>query len=415
MNNNLPKKVIFSCFMAGCLEMYDFALFGFFSNIFYKNYLSFLDESNALIITYALFAVGFVFRPLGSIIFGYIGDVYGRKKALVTSVTFMGIASLAMCLLPSYSVIGIISCYIIVLIRVLQGISVGGEYSGALIYAVEHFDKKKIGIIGGIVIAGCISGTLLAILVSNIVQMPIFPDYSWRFAFLLGFGLSLVGYFIRKNLVETPEFSSLKEKSKSPLLEGIKKYPLESLSSIFIAAANGINFYFILVFLPNHINSLTSLSVTYYPIITTTILIILSPIFALISDVIDRKKLIQYGLLVLAVYSVIGLQIVQIYNNLIVAITFFVLHAIIYSTQAATVNILIVEMFPTKYRYSCASFCYSIGIGVLGGGSPLIASLIKKEFAENANIFISIYMSLICFVGYISVRIISKRSKVKPL
>lgn len=413
MKKNLSKKIIGSCFLAGCLEMYDFALFGFFVGIFHKNYLSFLDKTNATIVTYMFFAVGFLFRPLGSAIFGYIGDVYGRKKALVASVTFMGMSSLFMSLLPSYNTIGVLSCYIIVFIRIIQGISVGGEYSGALVYAIEHFDEKKKGIVGGIVIAGCISGALLAIIISNLVQLSIFPSYAWRFAFLLGFALSILGYFIRKSLVETPEFESLSKKSKSPLIEGIKKYPRESLVSVILAASNGINFYFILVFLPNHINELTQETIQYYPIITTIILIILSPLFGFISDFFDRYKLIQYGLICLTIYSLLGLQLIKIYNNYIFGIIFFVIHAIIYSSQAATVNILIVEMFPTKYRYSCAAFFYSVGIGVLGGASPLVASLIKKTFVSYNNFFISLYMSFICFAGYIGVYYISKNVKEK--
>lgn len=414
MKNNLPKKVIISCFLAACLEMYDFALFGFFTEIFHKNYLSFLDEANALIITYALFAVGFIFRPIGSIIFGHIGDIHGRKKALIASVTIMGTASLGMCLLPSYAMVGILSCYMIAFFRILQGISVGGEYSGALIYAIEHFDKKKTGIIGGIVISGCITGALIATLVSKIVSMPSLPDYSWRFAFLLGSGLSLIGYFIRKNLVETPEFnlySSTGNRSKIPLLEGIKNYPLESIGSVFTAAANGVNFYFILVFLPRYINGITSLSIDYYPLITTIILILLSPAFAYLSDKVDRRKLIQNGLLILAVYSFVGLQIVKLYPSYISALVFFIVHAIIYSTQAATVNIFIIEIFPPKYRYSCSSFCYSIGLGVIGGSSPLVATIIIENFKEDANLYISCYMALICFIGYLSTKIVSLKNK----
>jgi MHS family proline/betaine transporter-like MFS transporter len=403
MAKDLSVKVTVSCFLAACLEMYDFAIFGFFTGILHKNYLSFLNEADALIITYALFAVGFIFRPLGSIIFGYIGDVYGRKRALVLSVTIMGSASLGMFLLPSYAIIGITSCYLIALLRILQGISVGGEFSGALIYAVEHFDGKKAGRVGGVVICGCITGVLVATVVAGLLQMPSLPDYSWRFAFLLGFGLSMLGYFIRKNLVETPEFIKIaSNKSKIPLLEGIRNYPGQCVAATFSAAANGVNFYFILVFLPGYINNITDLKVNFYPLVSTSILIILSPLFGYISDLISRTKLIAYGLLVLAIYSLIGLQLVAAYPSFISGLLFFIGHAIIFSTQAATVNVYIVEMFPTKYRFSCASFCYSIGIGVIGGTSPLMASLIVRNFAENANLAISIYMSLVCLAGYLS-------------
>jgi MHS family proline/betaine transporter-like MFS transporter len=404
MNNNLSRKVVSSCFLAACLEMYDFSIFGFFTSLLQKNYLNFLSESDGIIITYALFAVGFLFRPLGSIIFGYIGDVYGRKKALILSVTLMGCASLGMFLLPSYEAIGIASCYLIAFFRILQGVSVGGEYSGAIIYAVEHFNKKQAGIVGGLIICGCISGVLLATLVSKVLQISVFPAYSWRFAFLLGFTLSFVGYFIRKNLLETPEFIKLKNnRSKVPLIEGLIKFPLASVGAVFAAAANGINFYFILVFLPKYINNITNLKIDYYPIVTTGILIILSPIFGYLSDRISRIKLISYGLFWVAIYSFAGLQLVALYPSSLSALLFFIGHAIIYSTQAATVNIYIVEMFPTQYRFSCASFCYSIGMGVIGGTSPLVATMILESFPNHSNIAIGLYMAFVCFIGFVSV------------
>jgi MFS transporter, MHS family, proline/betaine transporter len=206
MNNTLTKPLIFSCFFAGCLEIYDFVIFGLLAPVIYKNYLSFLDETTGLIVTYMLFAVGFLFRPIGSIIFGYIGDKYGRKKSLVLSLSFMGTASLGLSILPSYEQIGILSCYLIVLIRIIQGISVGGEFSGVAIYAIEHTNKRSMGSVGAIIFTGVMSGVLIATFVGSLLQNPKFPEYSWRFAFLIGFGLSIIGYFIRKRLKETPVF-----------------------------------------------------------------------------------------------------------------------------------------------------------------------------------------------------------------
>lgn len=411
--NTLSDKTIVTCFLAACLEMYDFAIFGFLTGVLHKNYLSFMDETSGLIITYALFAVGFIFRPIGSIIFGYIGDIYGRKRALIVSVTLMGIASLGMFCLPSYAVIGIASCYLIAVIRILQGISVGGEYSGALIYAVEQFNKKRTGIIGGVVICGCLTGVMIATVVSKIVQHPSLPEYSWRFAFLLGFGLSFVGYFIRKNLVETPEFKNLSiQKNKIPLVEGIKQYPIECIGAVFISAANGVNFYFILVFLPGYINKLTGVETSYYPILTTTILIVLCPLFGYISDKINRANLIFYGLVSLALYSFIGLQIVAVYPIVTIATLFFLGQAILHSTQAATINIFLIEIFPAQFRFSCSSFCYSIGLGIIGGTSPLVATLIIDRYGNDASFYISSYMLIVSTLGFISVLLI-KQAKLK--
>lgn len=410
MPNKLSKQVIFSCFLAACLELYDFTIFGFLAPVLHKNYLSFLDEGTALIITYALFAVGFIFRPLGSIIFGYIGDVYGRKVALILSVMLMGGASLGMSLLPTYAAIGVLACYLIAIIRVLQGISVGGEYSGALIYAIEHFNKKSAGVIGSIVIAGCMTGLLLATLVSNLLKMPFMPDYAWRFAFFIGFALALVGYFIRKQLVETPEFNKISlNRKKIPLLEGIKKHTTECMGTFFVAAANGVNFYFILVFLPGYINKLTNLNFGYYPLLSTGLLIILAPIVGYLSDIWDRSKIISYGLIAISVYSFVGLQLLEIYPSFASAVIFFYGHAFIFSTQASLINVFAIEIFPPEYRFSCSSFFFSLGMGVIGGTSPLVSMWIVESFT-NPILYLSCYIAAISFLAYISVLLIRRKS-----
>ena len=206
ISNTIPRPVIISCFLAGLTEMFDFVTFGLLASIIHEKYLSNLSDSNSLIVTYDLFSIGFIFRPIGALIFGYIGDRHGRKNALASSVTIMGIASLTMCIMPSYEAIGISSCYMIAAARILQGISLGGEFQGGLVYIIEHSGKNKAGFAGSFVVGGCLSGILLATLVSNIVQLSFMPKYAWRFAFLLGFLFSLVGFFIRKKLQETPAF-----------------------------------------------------------------------------------------------------------------------------------------------------------------------------------------------------------------
>lgn len=402
MNNDLSRKALISCFLEACLEIYDFTIFGFLAPVIHKNYLSFMDEKAALVITYAFFAIGFVVRPIGSLIFGYIGDVHGRKKALVLSVSFMGLASLSMSLLPPYIIIGLWSCYLIALIRVVQGLSVGGEYSGAIIYAMEHYDSKQAGKIGGIVVAGCLSGVLLATVVSKIVQSSFMPEYSWRFSFLLGFGLSMIGYFIRKRLVETPDFlASTKSKGAFPLLEGARLYSRECFGAIGVSAANGINFYLILVFFPGFVNGLIGEKIDYFPIITTFVLVILSPMFSFLSDSVGRVRMLSYGLIGSSLWGVVGVQLLIQYPTKEFAIMFFVIQAIIASPVTGTANVFVVEIFPVRYRYSCSALCYSLGMGIVGGTSPMVASLITNSYS-NSGWLLSLYMSLIPILGFVS-------------
>ncbi len=395
----LPVKVLVSCFLSACLEMYDFAVFGFYTKVIYDNYLSFLVEDFALIITYILFAVGFVFRPIGALIFGYIGDVYGRKNALVISVTFMGLASLCMAILPPYELIGIVSCVLIAMIRIVQGISVGGEYSGAIIYAVEHFDKKKSGFVGGVIICGSISGVFMATVVTNILQSSYLPEYSWRFAFLIGFMLSIIGYFVRMHLIETPEFIKVR-KDKFPIIQGTLNYPRYCMIAILLAASTAMNFYLILVFLPNYVGKILNIDISYISIYTTLILIILSPLFSLFSDRFDRRKLLIISMLCISIYNFFGLQFLLPNLNIFNLVLFIVGNSIIFATQAAIANVYIVEIFPANCRFSCAAFWYSIGAGVFGGTAPLMLTIILNYNTSYNILLFAGYMIIFPFMSY---------------
>ena len=411
---NTPKKVITSCFLAGCLEMYDFAIFGLLASIIHKKYFGFMNSDSSLIIAYALFAVGFVFRPIGAIVFGYIGDKYGRKVALVLSVSIMGTASLSMCLMPSYELIGVTSCYLIALARIIQGISLGGEFSGGVIYAVEHSNIKRVGLVGSSVVAGASSGILLATMVAAVIKSDAVPEYSWRFAFLLGFGLSIIGFFIRQKLTETPEFIKIKKlKNKMPLIEGLKQYKLESLSAILITAAGGANLYFVVVFIPVYLNSITGLDLSYLPTITTLCLVLLSSFWGWTSDKLGRGILLVIGAILSGIYALMMLPLI-VANPTALSISLVIaVHAILLSIQNGTMNVFVVEIFPTEYRYSCAAFCHSLGMGVIGGTSPMIATLIIKN-CDNPIFSLGFYLCVITLSAGVAVGLTTlKRRKFK--
>lgn len=411
----ISTQVLLSCFLAGCLEIYDFTIFAFLTSIIHKEYLTFLSEGNALIITYALFAVGFLFRPLGSLLFGYIGDKYGRKFALVTSVSTMGIASLTMFILPSYATIGIISCYIIALVRILQGISVGGEYSGAIIYAIEHFDKKKTGLVGSIVVSGCLCGVMLGRFVANIVQMPNVGESNWRLAFLFGFILSLIGYFIRKKLTESPEFLLLQKNKKEysiPLLEGIKKFPFYMLSITILVGANGVSFYFVVVFLPNYIKN-NGIDISAISFITTIIPAIFAPVFGWLSDKWSRGKLLLTGISLIGIYSILSLPIILASNSTLIVTLLIIGYALLFSIQSGTLNTFGIEIFPTECRFSCGALCYALGMALIGGTSPMVSEILIEYKGINGVVNYVSFITLLSFLMCSIIVIKSTQSKSK--
>lgn len=406
-SKNLNKAVITSCFLAGCLEMYDFIIFGFLSPIIYKNYLSFLDENTGLIITYLLFAVGFIFRPIGAVLFGYIGDIFGRKRALVISVSMMGVSSLGMCLLPSYEILGVLSCYFIALMRVIQGVSVGGEYSGAMIYSIEHFNKKKIGQVCSLVLAGSSLGVLLSTIVSRLLQQPFMPEYAWRFAFLIGFGLSIIGYYIRRELTETPLFKeALRIKRNSlPLIEGIKELKLEFFSSILLAAANNVVFYYILIFIPNYLKSKNS-EITINNSLVIGVLFLFVPLFGYLSDKKGRKEILTFTLPIIALYSCYFINLVTYETNQNIIIISTIIASILMASSAALSNIFALEIFPTQYRFSCGAVSYSIGAAI-GGATPFICSLILSKFSNL--LMTGVYIFSVVMVSWVFVLLLNKK------
>lgn len=397
--NTLTKPVIASCFLAGCLEMYDFIIFGFLAPVIHKNYLSFLDSKTSLVITYALFAVGFLFRPIGSIIFGYIGDVYGRKPSLVLSVTLMGFASLGMFLLPTYALVGISSCYIIALIRILQGLSVGGEYNGAAIYAIEHINKKNIGLVGATVTAGSTLGVLLATFVSKFLQDPSLPSYSWRFAFLIGFGLSIIGYIIRNKLRESPVFQEIAaRKGEIPIIQGLKTHKTEFLAAILASGANNASFYFILIFVPNYLKSKLAFNVDFIGLLMTSIMFVLIPVAGWLSDKIGRIKLVMGACLAMAIYNLVFLSLILSAQDSMYVTIYSIICAMLISLLIGTVNVFVLEIFSARYRFSCASLSYSLGVAIFGGTTPMVLSLIG-EYWSNEPLYLGAYVSFISILG----------------
>ena len=408
--NALSPKILFSCFLASCLEIYDFAIFGFLSVSLHKNYLSFLDVGTATLVTYVFFAVGALFRPIGSLIFGYIGDVYGRKTALVSSVSLMGLASFTMCVLPSYEMIGLWSCGLIILIRIVHGISVGGEFTGAIIFAVEHSRQNKAAFVASIVGAGGACGVLLANIMGKMLQNPSLPSYSWRFAFLIGFSLAIVGYFIRKQLSDTPMFEKTK-KYRMPLLEGLKNYKTECFGAFAVAAANGTVFYFGTVYLMQLMSNIhKGFDFSFIPIIVGSTTAICLPIFGIISDRINRKLFLIISSIFMGFYVIFSLKLMSNTEDMNFIKLLSLGYGVFAAMMIASVNVFAIEIFPVAFRMSCASLFYSLGMGFIGGTVPMVSSYIVTHFGNSA-FYISSYIACICILGAIGTFIVMRKQK----
>lgn len=375
-------KILGTSIAGGILEFYVFVLFGFFAPTFGKLFFPTDKPLVSTLFGFGVFAVGFLMRPLGGIIFGYIGDRFGRRTSLYSSLILMGTATLLIGVMPTYETIGIAAPLFIIFARLLQGLSAGGELPGGLIFAIEHADPRYTGFVGASVEASYGAGTVLGALAGFICSLPGMPEWSWRIFFIIGFVLSLVGLFIRRYTAETPEFNSIQgETEKAPLLTGFKSSPKLFVLVITISSFAGITLFLHDVFLPYFLNQLSFMTESYARFCGTLSCwcsVILMPIVGLYSDKTFRLKPMKMGAILLIISMILMFTCAPSlgrFSVLLIQVSIGISLALFFSP----LETFIAELFNKKIRCSCFSFCQNIGIGIFGGATPMVATLIVSK------------------------------------
>lgn len=406
----LKKKVqiIFASILGNTLEFYNLTLYGVLASHFASLYFPSENKIISLISSLAAFAAAFLVRPLGALIFGHIGDKMGRKKALGLSILCMGIPTIIIGLLPGYEKIGIIAPVILLLCRVAQGLCAGGEFNGAIIFALEHTEKERPGLVGGLIISSCLLGSIMAIGSAALVMQPHFPHWGWRAAFILGGLGCFFGYYIRKFLEESPAFSKL-ENSKRTLRTPLKSVLSKHLGSFWqvfsIGALDGILTYtliaFFSVYLVNYLE-ISAQQAAYYSLAGFIACMIGCPFFGWYADKFTARET-----LILSCILVFGLCIpvfMALNANMWFSILFgHVLFGFLVSSIIGVQPLFSQSLFPTQDRYTGVSLAYSTGIGIMGGLSPLLltavteyhSSLLAPSFYLMGAVFLFLAMLLV--------------------
>ncbi len=390
-----PKKIVLSGLIGGAIEFYDFTLYGILATFFAPYFFPAENEFISLLGAYSVFAIGFFARPFGAVVFGYIGDNFGRKIALFWSLMLMGVATLSIGLLPGYATIGIMAPLLMVFIRVIQGVSAGGEYSGALILAIEHGAANKSGLIGSSITSGCMLGLVLGSLAGVICSLPDMPEWAWRIPFLIGFCISLIGLYIRFNLAESPRFLKHKElNTGKPIQLEIRKHFGDLIAVILLAGFNGVAIYVYFVFMSDYISDVTDISASVaklYTCIGTVILMFMLVIFGGLSDYFNRIYMILFGAILTIICSVAIFYFLP-HLSMSNLILYQICYVIALGMFSGPLNTYIIEIFQTGIRYRYAAIGYSIGMGFIGGTAPLIAGLLS--LSKNNAWFLSTYISI---------------------
>ncbi|MBG88850.1 MAG: MFS transporter [Verrucomicrobiales bacterium] len=394
------RKVVLASFVGTTIEWYDYFIYGtaaalVFGQLFFPTENEFVGTMAA----FGSFAVGFFARPLGGVIFGHYGDRIGRKAMLVTTLMMMGLATFCIGCLPTYEQVGIAAPILLVLMRVLQGFGVGGEWGGAVLMAVEHGHAGRRGFYGSCVQMGVPVGLLLATGVFAIFSsMPEeeFMAWGWRVPFLLGIVLLGIGMFIRVRVMESPLFAKEQEKkgvAKLPIVEVFKNHPKNVLLAMGARFAENCCFYIFSVWVLTY--GVKELGLEKRILLTGVwiaagVQIFAIPAFGILSDRIGRRPVYLTGTIFIALlafpfFSMINTkEATMIWLAIVLGL---VGHAAMYGPQAAFFS----ELFGTRVRYSGASIGYQLASPFAGGIAPMIATyLLHKSEGDTAPV--SLYL-----------------------
>ena len=378
--------------IGNALEWYDFALYGHFVMILSKLFFPTSDPYVGTLATYAAFAAGFIMRPVGALVFGYIGDKYGRRASLSASILMMAIPTACIGLLPTYESIGIWAPILLVVIRLLQGASIGGEFSGCIAFLVEYSPMKKRGLVGSAsmvsLCAGMLLGSIVATAVSKLMPEAAFESWGWRVPFLLGMLIGLVGIYVRLSLHESPVYLKAKEHndlSKQPLREVMKTHSKELLIAIGVYLMVTVPFYTFTIFIKNLMS--TNLGYSYTDSLTVnlvsiTLAMVLMPFSAWLSDRYGRKPVLLYTTyaMIVLIYPIFWLLTSGGYEQALVSQLLF---AILVGMYMGPIPAALVEMFPTRVRFTGVALSYNISAGIFGGSAPLMGTWLMQTTGRS--------------------------------
>jgi MFS family permease len=401
------------------VEWYDFFLFGIAAGIvFNKLYFPGDDPLIGTLLAFATFAVGFVARPIGGLIFGHIGDRVGRKKTLVTTMLIMGAATACMGLLPTYDDVGIAAPILLILLRIAQGVAIGGEWGGAVLMAVEYAPPGKRGLYGSLPQVGLALGLLLGTGVfaglSAVMTDAGFLEWGWRLAFLFSIALVGVGLFIRLRVLETPAFRRLEQngaKETVPARELFQKRELRRNILLGMGSrwAEGVAFNTWAVFSIVYGSDTLGLdrqTMLLSVMAAAAAMIFFIPFFGRLADRCDRRRLYTTGVILLAVLTYPAFLLIGTGIPIVIGATVVVVLGVAYPCLYGPQSSFYAELFPTQVRCTGISFVYQVSGVFASGLTPLILAYLLRLANDGLGLILTyvVAVSVISAVCSLSIR-----------
>lgn len=411
------KKVVLAGAIGNALEWYDFTIYAFFVPLIAMQFFPNKDPFLSLLATFGTFAIGFLVRPLGAILFGYIGDHAGRKRALIISMIMMSFPTLFIGILPNYDTIGTMAPLILIGLRIIQGFAVSGELTTATVFLIEHADHNRRGIAGSLAMAGALLGmvlsSLLASLVSELVTDTQLAMWGWRIPFLFGGVLGIIGFILRLRSIDPVVYEQayLDKKERVPSVSIIRH--ISSLNTrtlitgIFFTSIMAIANYYLVGYFNTFLVKTQGLPLRPVMLVNSTALVIqmlITLLMGRLSDYVGRKRVLGTGILGLAILTYPIFWLLTQHD-----IYLALLGEILFATAAGTITGLIpttlAEMFDTYHRNMGISISYNISLALFGGTAPLVAiALVASTHNLFSPAWYLISFAIIAFLALVTIK-----------
>lgn len=412
MNKKQTRRVLIASLVGSSIEWFDYFLYGTVAALVFNQIFFVTEDPNVgLLLAYASFALAFFIRPFGGVIFSHIGDRIGRKKTLVITLSIMGVATFGMGLLPTYQAIGIWAPILLITLRLVQGLGIGGEWGGALLLAVEYAPPEKRGLYGSIpkmgVTIGMLMGTV-ALWIMTMLPDESFMTWGWRVPFILSALLVVFGLWIRHGIDETPEFKKVQasgEIPKLPIVDTLKYHWREVLIAIGAKVVETAPFYIFSTFVVSYATTnlgFTRSSTLAAVMIATVVTTILIPIMGNLSDKVGRKKLYVAGTVGMALFAFPYFWMIHQGSVALLIIATVIGLGVIWAPITAVLGTMFSEIFDARIRYTGISLGYQIGAALAGGTAPLVATALLVTF-DNSYIPVAIYIIFTAVISLVAV------------
>jgi MFS transporter, MHS family, proline/betaine transporter len=347
------------------------------------------DPITSLLAAFGVFAIGYIARPLGGILLGHLGDKFGRKPALIFSVAMMGIGTTAIGCLPTHSEIGTSAAILLILLRILQGLSVGGEYPASIVFLAEHSSSSNRAFNTSWPMFGSVCGFLLGsafcALFGNLLGAEEFQDWGWRLPFLFGSVIAFCAILFRRNMTEPSYFSKAKPLNALPFIVSIRDYWRAIMQIVCLSLVNAVGFYLLWVYAISYLTEQMHVSTADALDINTLSLVIMLPIItlsAILSDRIGRKPLLYFVAIGTLVFSW-PLWWMMHHQEFALILAGQAGFAVLFGVGYSGLSAVMVEILPTSVRCSASGIGYNLCLGIFGGTTPLVATFLLERTSDD--------------------------------